>query len=151
MLCMYLLHGNVQKETDYLLLFSISFMTPVQSRKMNILFQSPPSSHFKGLFYHSYNYFYYFQGEAPIESFTMSVDRGYLGRTPGQERDSQIHRSMDDLTFQKTKGLELVRLLRVSTHLHRISVYPRISSIKLQLFHSYSSSKKIRCTTALSN
>ena len=66
------------------------------------------------------------QGEAPIESFTMSVDRGYLGRTPGQERDSQIHRSMDDLTFQKTKGLELVRLLRVSTHLHRMSVYQTI-------------------------
>ena len=51
-----------------------------------------------------------------MESFTMSVDRGYLGRPPGQERDSQIHRSMDDLTFQKTKGLELVRLLRVSEH-----------------------------------
>ena len=65
---------------------------------------------------YTYIYFYYLQGEAPIESFTMSVDRGYLGRTPGQERDSQIHRSMDDLTFQKTKGLELVRLLRVSTH-----------------------------------
>ena len=56
----------------------------------------------------------------------MSVDRGYLGRTPGQERDSQIHRSMDDLTFQKTKGLELVRLLRVSTHLHRMFVNPAI-------------------------
>merc|ERR1719367_351944 len=52
------------------------------------------------------------KGQAPMESFTMSVDRGYLGRPPGQERDSQIHRSMDDLTFQKTKGLELVRLLR---------------------------------------
>ena len=47
-----------------------------------------------------------------MESFTMSVDRGYLGRPPG-ERDPQLHRSMDDLAFQKTKGLELVRLLRV--------------------------------------
>ena len=54
------------------------------------------------------------QGQAPIESFTMSVDRGYLGRAPPGEREPQMHRSMDDLTFQKTKGLELVRLLRVS-------------------------------------
>lgn len=45
----------------------------------------------------------------------MSVDRGYLGRPPG-DRDSQLHRSMDDLTFQKTKGLELVRLLRVKNN-----------------------------------
>lgn len=42
----------------------------------------------------------------------MSVDRGYLGRTPG-DRESNICRSMDDLTIQKAKGLELVRLLRV--------------------------------------
>ena len=42
----------------------------------------------------------------------MSMDRGYLGRPVG-DRDPQIHRSMDDLAFQKTKGLELVRLLRV--------------------------------------
>ena len=52
-----------------------------------------------------------------MESFTMSVDRGYLGRTPGDRGDlPHVHRSMDDLTFQKTKGLELVRLLRVSLH-----------------------------------
>ena len=54
----------------------------------------------------------------PMESFTMSVDRGYLGRAPGgggeREQQQYLHRSMDDLTFQKTKGLELVRLLRVS-------------------------------------
>ena len=59
------------------------------------------------------------QAGGPIESFTMSVDRGYLGRTPGgggggADREPYMHRSMDDLTFQKTKGLELVRLLRVS-------------------------------------
>ena len=48
-----------------------------------------------------------------MESFTMSVDRGYLGRTPGDRDPPTQHRSMDDLTFQKTKGLELVRLLRV--------------------------------------
>ena len=57
------------------------------------------------------------QAGGPIESFTMSVDRGYLGRAPGGvggEREPYMHRSMDDLTFQKTKGLELVRLLRVS-------------------------------------
>ena len=42
----------------------------------------------------------------------MSVDRGYLGRAPG-DRDPALHRSMDDLTFQKTKGSEIVRLLRV--------------------------------------
>ena len=46
-----------------------------------------------------------------MESFTMSVDRGYLGRGPG-DKDPQHHRSMDDLTFQKTQGSELVRLLR---------------------------------------
>ena len=50
----------------------------------------------------------------------MSVDRGYLGRAPGGGAggsgagEPYLHRSMDDLTFQKTKGLELVRLLRVS-------------------------------------
>ena len=43
----------------------------------------------------------------------MSVDRGYLGRAPGDRDPPTLHRSMDDLTFQKTKGLELVRLLRV--------------------------------------
>ena len=47
----------------------------------------------------------------------MSVDRGYLGRAPGDRVDPHLHRSMDDLTFQKTKGLELVRLLRVSSAL----------------------------------
>ncbi|QQP56526.1 Uncharacterized protein FKW44_001214, partial [Caligus rogercresseyi] len=47
--------------------------------------------------------------QAPIESFTMSVDRGFLGKNPG-DRDMFI--SMDDLSSQKAKGLELVRLLR---------------------------------------
>ena len=47
-----------------------------------------------------------------MESFTMSVDRGFLGRTPG-DRDPGQYRSMDDLAVQKTTGLELVRLLRV--------------------------------------
>ena len=47
----------------------------------------------------------------------MSVDRGYLGRAPGDRDPPALHRSMDDLTFQKTKGLELVRLLRVHFYL----------------------------------
>ena len=48
-----------------------------------------------------------------MESFTMSVDRGFLGRAPG-DRDAGQYRSMDDLAVQKATGLELVRLLRVS-------------------------------------
>ena len=55
----------------------------------------------------------FLQTQPPMESFTMSVDRGYLGRAPGDRDPPTLHRSMDDLTFQKTKGLELVRLLRV--------------------------------------
>ena len=51
--------------------------------------------------------------QAPIEAFTMSVDRGYLGRAPG-DNNPNMYRSMDDLTAQKATGLELVRLLRVS-------------------------------------
>ncbi|XP_040575747.1 uncharacterized protein [Lepeophtheirus salmonis] len=47
--------------------------------------------------------------QEPIESFTMSVDRGFLGKNP-TDRDMFI--SMDDLSSQKAKGLELVRLLR---------------------------------------
>jgi hypothetical protein len=43
----------------------------------------------------------------------MSVDRGYLGRTPG-DNNPNMYKSMDDLTAQKATGLELVRLLRVS-------------------------------------
>ena len=46
----------------------------------------------------------------------MSVDRGFLGRAPG-DRDPGQYRSMDDLAVQKTTGLELVRLLRVKTKL----------------------------------
>jgi len=42
----------------------------------------------------------------------MSVDRGFLGRGPGEHVN--MYKSMDDLTVQKTKGLELVRLLRVN-------------------------------------
>ena len=43
----------------------------------------------------------------------MSVDRGFLGKAPCIDKDGQ-YRSMDDLSAnQKTKGLELVRLLRV--------------------------------------
>ena len=42
----------------------------------------------------------------------MSVDRGFLGRAPG-DRDSAMFKSMDDLSTQKATGLELVRLLRV--------------------------------------
>ena len=49
---------------------------------------------------------------APMEAFTMSVDRGYLGRTPG-DNNAAMYKSMDDLTAQKATGLELVRLLRV--------------------------------------
>ncbi len=54
-----------------------------------------------------------------MESFTMSVDRGYLGRSIGDRDPPTIHRSMDDLSFQKAKGLELVRLLRVSNELQK--------------------------------
>jgi hypothetical protein len=50
---------------------------------------------------------------APMEAFTMSVDRGYLGRAPG-ENNAGMYKSMDDLSTQKATGLELVRLLRVS-------------------------------------
>ena len=49
--------------------------------------------------------------QAPIESFTMSVDRGFLGRAPG-DKDPALFKSMDDLSTQKATGLELVRLLR---------------------------------------
>ena len=52
------------------------------------------------------------QTQEPMESFTMSVDRGFLGRDPG-DRDPGLYRSMDDLAVQKATGLELVRLLRV--------------------------------------
>ena len=48
-----------------------------------------------------------------MEAFTMSVDRGFLGRAPG-DRDPAQYRSMDDLAVQKATGLELVRLLRVN-------------------------------------
>ena len=54
-----------------------------------------------------------------MESFTMSVDRGFLGRAPG-DRDPAQYRSMDDLAVQKATGLELVRLLRVSKHITNI-------------------------------
>ena len=56
-----------------------------------------------------------------MESFTMSVDRGFLGRPPlgggggGMDKDQGgpgIFKSMDDLSAQKATGLELVRLLR---------------------------------------
>ena len=52
--------------------------------------------------------------QAPIDSFTMSVDRGYLGCGGGAEHDGSrnLHRSMEDLSAQKNKGMELVRLLR---------------------------------------
>ena len=62
----------------------------------------------------------------------MSVDRGYLGRAPGDRVDPHLHRSMDDLTFQKTKGLELVRLLRVSSALspQQIFLYINLLSMK---------------------
>eukprot|EP00095_Tigriopus_kingsejongensis_P009844 maker-scaffold21_size687808-snap-gene-5.36 protein:Tk09844 transcript:maker-scaffold21_size687808-snap-gene-5.36-mRNA-1 annotation:"ring finger protein 31" len=53
--------------------------------------------------------------QAPIESFTMSVDRGFLGRNPAGEKDANQYRSMDDIsmaTTQKSTGMELVRLLR---------------------------------------
>ena len=50
-----------------------------------------------------------------MESFTMSVDRGFLGRAPG-DRDPALYRSMDDIAVQKATGLELVRLLRVKIH-----------------------------------
>ena len=45
----------------------------------------------------------------------MSVDRGFLGRAPG-DRDPALYRSMDDIAVQKATGLELVRLLRVKIH-----------------------------------
>ena len=51
--------------------------------------------------------------QAPIDSFTMSVDRGYLGGGGGgDEGPRSQYRSMEDLTAQKNKGMELVRLLR---------------------------------------
>ncbi|XP_059093166.1 uncharacterized protein LOC131888343 isoform X2 [Tigriopus californicus] len=53
--------------------------------------------------------------QAPIESFTMSVDRGFLGRNPAGDKDAHQYRSMDDIstvTSQKSTGMELVRLLR---------------------------------------
>ena len=75
-----------------------------------------------------------------MESFTMSVDRGYLGRAPG-DRDPALHRSMDDLTFQKTKGSEIVRLLRVincfSTVLHASK-----ASLVICVSHNFSFSSK---------
>jgi E3 ubiquitin-protein ligase RNF31 len=46
-----------------------------------------------------------------MESFTMSVDRGFLGHNPEKDLASQ-YRSMDDLSAQKNKGMELVRMLR---------------------------------------
>ena len=51
--------------------------------------------------------------QAPIDSFTMSVDRGYLGRDSEHDgsRGNQ-YRSMEDLSAQRNKGMELVRLLR---------------------------------------
>ena len=49
-----------------------------------------------------------------MESFTMSVDRGFLGRAPSGDKDPGLYRSMDELAVQKATGLELVRLLRVS-------------------------------------
>ena len=58
------------------------------------------------------------QTQEPMESFTMSVDRGFLGRTPG-DRDPGQYRSMDDLAVQKTTGLELVRLLRVKNSINQ--------------------------------
>ena len=45
----------------------------------------------------------------------MSVDRGFLGRAPG-DRDPALYRSMADIAVQKATGLELVRLLRVKIH-----------------------------------
>ena len=50
-----------------------------------------------------------------MESFTMSVDRGFLGRVPGEH--GTIYRSMENLSAQKATGLELVRLLRVCLNL----------------------------------
>ena len=64
--------------------------------------------------------------QAPIDSFTMSVDRGYLGGAGGGggggvggresehdgSRNPYHHRSMEDLSAQRNKGMELVRLLR---------------------------------------
>merc|ERR1719357_2380307 len=38
--------------------------------------------------------------QAPMESFTMSVDRGFLGRAPG-DKDPAMFKSMDDLSTQK--------------------------------------------------
>ena len=58
----------------------------------------------------------FLQSQAPIESFTMSVDRGFLGR-PGGDKELNQYRSMDDLSAaanQKNKGMELVRMLRES-------------------------------------
>jgi len=42
----------------------------------------------------------------------MSVDRGFLGRISAEQ--SNVYRSMENLSAQKATGLELVRLLRVS-------------------------------------
>ena len=68
------------------------------------------------------------QSQAPIEAFTMSVDRGFLGRNPLGEKDDDFnelamhHKSMENLATgnnnggrKKNTGLELVRLLRVGT------------------------------------
>lgn len=62
----------------------------------------------------------------------MSVDRGYLGKPPGLAANDMLYRSMDDLATAtsvntnlntnlaqlvdtpKSRGVELVRLLRVS-------------------------------------
>ncbi len=73
------------------------------------------------------------QTQSPIEAFTMSVDRGFLGRPPPEDFDSpsiangsaataraNAHRSMDDLAIAssshrlkpKNTGMELVRLLQ---------------------------------------
>ena len=50
--------------------------------------------------------------QAPIDSFTMSVDRGYLGRESEHDGSRNPYRSMEDLSAQRNKGMELVRLLR---------------------------------------
>lgn len=64
-----------------------------------------------------------------MESFTMSVDRGFLGRVPNEH--GSIYRSMENLTAQKATGLELVRLLRVSLSITKTAGVINLSQIAL--------------------
>jgi hypothetical protein len=70
-----------------------------------------------------------------MESFSKSMDGGFLGEPLADERNphdvANRHKSMDDLTFQQSStGTDLARLLRVTRKIVLVSMHFKTISFK---------------------